>query len=166
MALPFTRSLRSLQTDSDHAATVVIGLVVLLLTAWGVWFFGARIALTEMGRIVQTSLDGMVWAEFPAESGARLRPEQPAQIRFHETNGQQSKPVSATVLSVDPRPDGPLRVTLYAALDAENIRAFTQGRSGDVAIEAERLSPAQLLMRVSGQTGDTPAAFTNALRKQ
>jgi len=67
---------------------------------------------------------------------------------------------------VDPRPDGPLRVTLYAALDAENIRAFTQGRSGDVAIEAERLSPAQLLMRVSGQTGDTPAAFTNALRKQ
>lgn len=48
MALPFSRSLRSLQADGFRRSLWTIGIAVLLLTAWAIWMFLSRVRLYEV----------------------------------------------------------------------------------------------------------------------
>src|SRR5262245_38429060 len=48
MAIPFARSMRSLDADSFRFSGVVLAIAGVLLAAWGAWFFLARVSLYEL----------------------------------------------------------------------------------------------------------------------
>ncbi|MCB0063192.1 MAG: hypothetical protein KDE19_13805 [Caldilineaceae bacterium] len=160
MALPFTRSMRSLESDSDYFSAVGSIVVILLLVAWGIWFFGARITLVETGQIIQTATDGTVWAEFPAAISSQIYRAQPAMIRFQTADTEEATAIPATVLSTEPAGDL-VNVLLYAEPDRTTIPLFEEGLSGQVDLETGQLSPAMLFGQVSGQFVDTPPVTLN-----
>jgi hypothetical protein len=160
MALPFTRSMRSLESDGDYFSTVGSIIVILLLIVWGIWFFGARITLVETGQIFQTSTDGTVWAEFPATLNNNIYRDQPAVIRFQSAEMQEFTAIPATVLSTELEGDL-VNVLLYAEPNLTTIALFEEGVTGQVDLETGQLSPAVLFGQVSGQFVDTPPITLN-----
>jgi hypothetical protein len=152
--------MRSLESDSDSFATVGSIVVVLLLTAWGIWFFGARITLVETGQIIETAVDGTVWAEFPAAVSSYIYRNQPAVIRFQSTDTEEFAAIPATVLATEL--DGDLvKVLLYSKPDLLTITFFEEGLTGQVDLETAQLSPAMLFGQVSGQFVDTAPVTLN-----
>lgn len=160
MALSFTRSIRSLESDSDFFATTISIIVALLLIAWGVWFFGSQITLVETGQIIETSADGTILAKFPATVGNLIYREQPAVIRLQSAEQQQIAAIPATVLSTTTEGDF-VTVLLYAVPDATTVQLFDQGVAGEVDLETGQLSPAMLFGQVSGQFVETPPVVLN-----
>ncbi len=160
MALPFTRSMRSLESDGDYFSTVGSIIVILLLIAWGIWFFGSRITLVETGQILQTSTDGTVWAEFPATISSNIYRDQPAMIRFQSAEMQDVIAIPATVLSSELEGDL-VNVLLYAEPDQTTIALFEDGVAGQVDLETGQISPAMLFGQVSGQFVDTTPVTLN-----
>src|SRR5688500_6078779 len=48
MAIPFARSMRSLEADSFRFSGVMLSIAAVLLAAWCAWFFLAKVALYEV----------------------------------------------------------------------------------------------------------------------
>lgn len=65
MAIPFSRSTRSLNADSYRRSTFGIIAVLLVLAAWIVWLFAARVSLYEVTTAARLEVDS---AAHPVES--------------------------------------------------------------------------------------------------
>ena len=65
MAIPFSRSTRSLNADSYRRSTFGLIIVMLVLAAWVVWLFAARVALYEVTTAARLEVDT---AAHPVES--------------------------------------------------------------------------------------------------
>ena len=163
MALSFTRSMRSLESDSDYFSAIMSIIVILLLIAWGVWFFGAQITLVESGQIVETATDGTILAEFPAAVGEHVYRKQPAVIRFQSAEKQDIATIPAVVLSSNPKGDL-VTVLLYAKPEMTTIQLFEEGLTGQVDLETDQLSPATLFGQISGQFVESPPVVLNPQR--
>ncbi|MDX1607438.1 MAG: hypothetical protein R3202_14700 [Candidatus Competibacterales bacterium] len=149
MAVGFSRTTRSLEADSYRRW--LLGLVVgmLLLLLWGLWFFRAEIRFHATSDAAVVLDDGALRAEFPAGSGAPLRPGQVA--RFLPEGVSVPGPVRVIVTDVhEPPGSGPLQVDLVIAARRDPGLLLAPGTTGRVRIETERLSPAQLVLRLSG----------------
>lgn len=150
-SVSFTRSMRSLQTDRDYATTLWFAVILLLFVGWLTWFFGAQIALVEMGTIVQTDLDGTILAEFSGDTDIEFVQRPRALIHFYDTDQNLFKTTTATILSVESQDKNTTIVTLYAKPELETLPAFQHGFGGTVGIEAAQVSPATLFMRTSSR---------------
>lgn len=157
MSIPFSRSMRSLNTDSFRPSLVGLFFAIVLLTAWAAWFFLARVTLYEISQTARVTKEGMVVADFPPEALGRIRPGQPALLRFGGDVGDQAGTIPAIVANVTNQArEGRVRVELFALVDAAFPGPLQEGLTGQVEIEVEHVSPATLVVRASGQFLDTP----------
>ena len=118
---------------------------------WMLWFIGARVTLLEQAPTVAIQADGTVLADFSADAAARLQVGQSAQVHLDQGDGATVS-IPAIVMSLTDLPacEG-IRAELQALGDIFPDNPLQAGQQGRVEIVAERISPAGLVLRVSGQ---------------
>lgn len=159
MAIPFSRSMRSLGADNFRFALVGLIVAIVLFTAWTIWFFLAQITLYETGQVVEVTREGLVVADFSSEALGRIRQGQFALLRFDVTDDedQEAGAIPAVVMRITSQAQKDRgQVELFPLPEAASRMPFRENLKGRVDVEVEHLSPATLVMRASGQLLDTP----------
>lgn len=148
MAVPFSRSLRSMKIDSFRASLLGLILSAALVAALIAWFFLARITLYEYSTGLTVSEEGRIFATFRPESMPRVRIGQSGVLRLDL--GDELGEAALPVLVIDKQSDRN-QVELLV-LDGEIPSSLSVDELiGQVEVEAEYISPARLVMRASGQ---------------
>lgn len=157
MALPFDRSIRSLRADSEGTMLAVLVVAVVMLALWTIWFLFAPIPRYATGQVVGMNRSGALIAVFPNQT--RLQPGQFA--RVHRTDGMAETDLSAPamVMLIERTGDGAQWAAEIAALsDVWFSRQDVDAAAPLlVDVEVEQVSPAQLVLRASGQWIDAPS---------
>jgi hypothetical protein len=153
MSSPFSRTIRSLHADSFRSVLIGVIVALVILITWGIWFFFAQVTLYEKSQSARVINGEIVVAEFPAQLLHSIQPAQPARLYLDGAIGQQVGTIFAIVTDVtspssQTEPTG--QVKLFAFVDANSPIRLQEELTGQVEIEVEHLSPAQLVMRVSG----------------
>ncbi len=141
--------MRSLKADGFRALLVWLVLAMVLIIAWGGWFFLARVTLYEIGQTASVVKGGTIVTDFPAKAAERIQPGQTASFRPVGAPDSQPIAISAMIMKVTrlPRQDM-VRVEL---LPQEDEIPPVVGTTGQVEIEVEYVSPATLAVRASQQ---------------
>lgn len=173
MATPFSRTLRSLSSDSFRASVVSLSLGMLALVLWLAWFFLARITIYETSQNATLSAAGEVVATYAPSALGRILPGQSALVRVvggTATGLPQTLPAVVMDVKEEPSHDR-VRVRLYVLDLPADLTIGPSGLSAQADIEVEYVSPAVLVMRASGQflqapgvaisPQDTQGALTN-----
>ncbi|MCB0124754.1 MAG: hypothetical protein KDE58_21005 [Caldilineaceae bacterium] len=170
MALPFSQSMRALQADRAVSTTVGLAVGLTVLVLWGIWFFWAPITRYETGTVIGLTRDGRVVAEFSAQATDAIWQGQPAYIRLHipsAINGATGSDYATS--AIESVPAVVANVLGRSAPDRVQISftpqiytpALEPALAGEVAVEVERVSPATLVARATGQWVDTaPVTFS------
>jgi hypothetical protein len=150
MALSFSRSMRSLHSDSFRPSLVALSITIVLVLAWGAWLVLASVALYETSQDWQVTRDGSLIVRFPEETVARLHPGQPATLTIPTGPNQPPQTLSAMVADI------PSRTQNHLAPDTVKVALLSgslpkDAASGELKIEVERVSPLTLLARASNQ---------------
>ncbi|HKP86948.1 MAG TPA: HlyD family efflux transporter periplasmic adaptor subunit [Blastocatellia bacterium] len=145
MAIPFSRSTRSLNADSYRRSTFGLITVMLVVAAWVVWLFAARVALYEVTNAARLEVDT---AAHPVES--------PVAGRVIATHLQMGKQVQAgdVLVELDGKTER-LQLneeqtqlsTLSAQLDVLRNEIAAETRSLDQTEQATPLTLAQARAR-------------------
>lgn len=169
MALPFSQSMHSLQTDRTTPTLIWIGAALVLAVAWLAWFFFAPITRYETGTIIGLTREGRPIAQLPSYAYLSIQQGQPAYIHLQPSenepvypggsaaNGNQSRVLPAVVANILEPPDNEhfiISLSLQPGVHLPPLRAADL--RGEVAIEIESISPARLVAHASGQFIDTP----------
>jgi hypothetical protein len=140
--------MRSLRLDSFRATRIGLVLAVVIMLALIVWFFMAKVTLYEVTTSLDRNADGKLMATFPKEARARLRPGMPAILRLPQSPDQPAMTIPAVVFDL-PREGEQVEIMILpgeAPLDAQ------QGKlTGQVEVEVEYVTPAELVLRTSGK---------------
>jgi len=152
--------MRSLHADSFRPALIGLIVAIILLVAWCTWFFFAQVTLYERSQSAHISNGEIIIAEFSAESFSRIQRGQSARLYIEGAMGQQVGSIPALVTDVISPPKHEQKksgeVRLFAFAEAASPIRFQDELTGQVEIEVEQLSPAQLVMRISGVFVDMP----------
>jgi hypothetical protein len=140
--------MRSLKTDSFRASRIGLILASLLMLALVFWFFSARVALYETSSDLSGSQDGRVLVTFKEEALGRIQQGQTALLRLGGSTSQRSQPVTAMVFDVDREMNQVELLILEGDLPADILSGKL---TGQVEIEVERITPAELVLRTSGK---------------
>ncbi len=140
VAIPFSRSVRALRADGrSRRAIWFLAIPVVVLAAWTVWLFEARIAryeTSDRAEVVSSGANAYVEAEFPAAAIARIHLGQRARVELGDAT------FAGGVAGVD-------RLRVKVALD-RTPSAPRDGLPVRVEIAVETVSPATLLLRSAG----------------
>lgn len=150
MAIAFPRSLRALRQNSFRPTLIILGLAMLLLSLWGLWFFGSRLPLYVTANSWQVQRNGALAAQFDAQTLARLRPGQPAWVKFPANGPTPAQTLTAQVFDVPLSADEPVILYLTGA------QALPPNINGTLEVAVEYVSPAVLTLRAAGLLVDTP----------
>jgi hypothetical protein len=158
MSIPFTQSMHSLHVDHGRFSLLSVSVAIVLVLLWGLWFFIPSVTIYATGNLVKINRDGNLVAQFASHDRDRLQPGQAAKIRLPTAQPKQGASLSATLLEIAPtEADDHIEVILYStSYDTNDMKLLVPGNSSQVEVEVETISPALLLMRVSGQYIDTP----------
>jgi len=157
MPTPFANTLRSLDADHFGASLIGLGVALVLLIAWGSWFFLAQITSYEVSASAAVARDGFVIADFPAAKRERIRRGQAAWLYPVSEGAKQTVSVPAVVIDIiESASAEPARVKLFPVFDRDPSEILPEGRKVRVEIEVGSVSPAALVLRTSGLTVDTP----------
>ncbi len=152
MSNPFSRTIRSLHADSFLSVLIGAIIALVILISWGIWFFFAQVTLYEKSQSARIINGEIVIAEFSAQLLQSIQPEQQARLYLDGAIGQQVGTISAVVTDVtspsQTEPTG--QVKLFAFVDANSSLRLQKELTGQVEVAVAHLSPAQLVMRVSG----------------
>lgn len=151
MATPFSRSMRSLNTDGFTASLVGLAVMVIFLLLWGGWFFLVRIPLYESSQSAQLTGPQIVTAVFPAEALGDLQRGQPA--NFYPTGQvwEQYGAIPAVVTSVAKDGQGDqVRVQLALQPEEDLPVPLAKDVKGRVEIEVDRVTPASMTLSSGG----------------
>ncbi|RKZ52116.1 MAG: hypothetical protein DRR00_09350 [Candidatus Parabeggiatoa sp. nov. 3] len=152
MSSPFSRTMRSLHADSFRPALISLVVAIILLVIWGTWFFFAQMTFYENSQSAYLTDGEIILAEFPAEAFNRIQTGQAARLHLDGAMGKQVGTIRAIVTDVM-RPSQAEKtgeVRLFAFANADSPIRFQEKLTGQVEIAVEQISPAQLVMRVSG----------------
>ncbi|MBP7688827.1 MAG: hypothetical protein KA765_13000 [Thermoflexales bacterium] len=153
MSISFSRSTRALNQDSFRPGLVGLAVIMLVLIVWLGWFFLARVPLYETGRVVQVKRDGTLLVAFSPDVLARLSPGQTATVQLAGIN----LPFPAEVMSLPARGQSAVEVYVFSSVDAPYPPADVPvtNLTGEVKVEVDSVSPAQLALRTLGQAEGT-----------
>lgn len=156
MSIPFSQSMQSLHADHGRTSLWGISLAIGLLILWVGWFFTPSLTVHATGSLIGQTRSGDVIATFSPQESTQLLPGQAAIIYpTSTTSGVTTLP--ATILEVDlGDPGEAAKVRLYPESSVDVDTLFANGVSGEVTVETETVSPAVLLLRVTGQLVETP----------
>lgn len=146
MAPPFSQTLRVLRADTRHTVLVWVVCAMLVLGAWGAWFFGARVPQYETSQAAQVTRERMILASFPSASLARIRRGQAAFFHLDSEAGRLT-PMRARVADVDPQ-TGQVRLVPESA--AASLLRLPATAAGRVEVVVAQYSPATWVMRTAG----------------
>jgi multidrug resistance efflux pump len=150
MSIDFSRTIRSLNTDSFRVPTLVLICAVLVMVAWLAWFFLAHISLYEVSTSARVTEQQLVEAKFAPEVSGHIQPGQSAQIQLDGFPSIPYGTIPATVLNVNRESDdGQVRVEF--TLQSESVSLLQSGLPGTVRVEVARVTPAVLVLRAVGQ---------------
>ena len=153
MAIPFSRSLRSVHADGFRLSTTLLIVGTLVVCVWCIWFFGAELTLYERSGEARLDSGGIIFARFPADALARIRPGQQARFYLQDTGRMGGIP--AVVAEVDPAiGTRPGAVSLYVTAELPVTLLAEQRSSGRIEIATEVISPAVWLLRAANLTAD------------
>lgn len=153
MSLQFSRSMRVLRLDSFRAARIGLILAAINMVILTMWFFFARVTLYEVTSALQPGAEGRVLASFPKETIGRVRTGQSAWLRLETgTNGVAAR-FPAMIYDIPP---GGAQAEVIILSDefpsGPNAEALPADRlKGQLEVEVEYVTPAQLVMRASGR---------------
>ncbi len=150
MALDFSRSVRSLQSDSFRPSLATLIVASLMLVAWFLWLVFASITLYETSTDWQVERDGSLIVHFPQETMARFHPGQTATLAVQPVPNQSAQQLPGIVA------DTPMRSQNRLAPDTVKVTLLSlplpKGvTSGEVKIEVETVSPLKLITRAGSQ---------------
>lgn len=151
MALSFPRSLRALQNDGFRPSLIVLIITILLLIAWGAWFFLAQVTIYEASRDFQVGANRTLLVTYAPSALARIRASQKALVRLDVGVGEPPMSYPALVMNT-PESNAPdQRVEIYVLAP----EPLPMGLVGTVQVEVDHVSPAMLIMRPVGQLAGT-----------
>lgn len=152
MALAFPRSLRSLKRDSFRPSLITLSITIVLVVAWCVWFLFSAIPMYEASTNFSVQRDGSLQVSFGDNILKRLQAGSPATLEIKQSGGVTK--YNGTVMDI--LPSNRTRTgAAYIIFDTGKLlKPDTQGQ---VQIQIESITPAQLLLRAI-QSGDNAPA--------
>lgn len=155
MAIPFSRSLRSLHADGFRPALIGLVIAIVLIGAWCSWFFLTEITLYQTARNAEIRHE-FITVELPANKLERIRPGQAARLYLNGVSFKKlgSIPAVVTDTSAAPAPGQQGLITLIALPEGPSPIFFQDRLTGRVEIEVEHISPFDWIMRHSGLAED------------
>jgi hypothetical protein len=148
VSIQFSRSMRSLRLDSFRATRIGLAFAIFIMLALIVWFFVAKVTLYEVSTSLEVNADGKLMATFPKEARPRLRPGMPAILRLTQGTDQPTLTLPAVVFDL-PR-DGE-QVEILVISNALPLDSQQGELTGQVDVEVEYITPAELVLRTSGK---------------
>jgi hypothetical protein len=158
MAMPFSRSLRSLADDHPRQLIRAVVGVAVFLILWILWLLLAQLPVyktSDSVRVEERERQLYAVADFaPAQALGHIQAGQQGWLQVDGFSALQYGKIPVTVTSISaPATDQPVRVEL--ALGAEGAIPLQAGMPGRVEIVIARTTPARLLLRtVGGMVGD------------
>ncbi len=146
MSISFSRSTRSLNSDSYYVSLVALIIAAIVLAAWSAWFLFAQITLYETSREYTITREGAVLAKFSTEQMPRLRPGQSARVSYQIPKVDTPRILTAIVMDTPSRPQNRLAADT-ARLEIQG-QAPKEGQIAEIQIEVERLTPMALVLRI------------------
>lgn len=147
MSLQFSRSLRSLRTDSFRMARIGLVLAMVAVIALILWFFFARVTLFENSNDIQLTDGGRILAAFPEGSIDRIRSGQGVILRLQSDSDDISSTLPAVVFSVD-RSSNQAEILLVSEGIPPDISPGAL--KGQVSVEVAYVTPISLVLRATG----------------
>ncbi len=148
MSIPFSRSTRSLASDSFRPALIGLTLAILTLMALILWFFLANISLYQSSATAVLQADGQIQASFSSDIFPEIKPGQSAIFRLGQTGDQRPVVVPAQVFDTQGGSDD----VIFIITDTTNLPVeLGEQTEGRVDVETESISPVELLLRASGK---------------
>ena len=144
---PFSRTMRSLQSNTRRPVLIVLILAIIIWIGWVAWFFLAQITLTEVSQKAYVDSQNIIVADFPLKRLKHIKRGQSAYLSLDQAGGFIDM-IPITVMEINNK-NGQVRLLAEVDLSSE------EGLRGKVEIETERLSPATLLLRASGLLADS-----------
>ena len=150
MAISFSRSMRSLQSDSFRPSLATLIIASILVAAWFAWLVFASVTLYETSQDWQIERDGSLIVRFPEKTIARLRPGQTAILEIQADPNQPPQQLKAIVADI------PSRTQNHLAADTVKVTLLSKvlpkdAAGGEIKIAVESVSPLTLITRASGQ---------------
>jgi hypothetical protein len=149
MSISFSRSMRSLQSDSSRPSLAALIIAGALLLAWMAWLAFAPVTLHETSQDWQVQRDGSLIVRFPPATMARFRPGQAATLTLLAGPDQPARTLPAMVADV------PMPTQNHLAADTVQVALFADASpreaKGEIKIAVETVSPLKLLTRAGGQ---------------
>lgn len=139
----FARTIRALEADSFRRSNLILLLTLGLLAAWTAWFLNAAVPQYETTSAVRVEPNRIV-ATFPARVLDHVRPGQAATV----TVGGAAMPARVSAIGVEAT-HGEVRAVLLP--QTESPLANSSGQPAEAAVEIERISPAQFVLRAIGR---------------
>jgi len=119
MAIPFSRSIRSMNHDRYLPGLIGIFGIGIILILWIAWFFGGHLSVYETSSDIQTRDDGMLLVKFPETALQRLAPGQQVELNLTNANPGSPSLVKGEVMNLPANPGDPVEIfpmdTLQAA---------------------------------------------------
>lgn len=165
MSTPFSRSIRSLHSDSFRTSTVVLAIFIFFLVIWLVWFLLTSITVYERSVSARITDETSAVATFPPAVLGRISVGQPAQLRIDGFPWSQYGVVAASVTQVRLESDtGRVRIEFSVRPESAPSIPLQAGMTGTAEVAVERVSPATLVLRAAGKrvTSQTPADTTES----
>lgn len=144
MAIPFSRSLRSMTHDSYLPGLAGIIGISLILILWIAWFFGGQMSVYETSTDFQLRDDGMLIVKFPDSAVGSMQAGQQVEIRI--TNGDAGSPIElpGELMKLPPYPGDPVEIYPLGNFPREGAL------KGEVKVLVGKVSPAQMVWRSIG----------------
>lgn len=162
MSTSFSRSIRSIESDSYRVSLTSLSLAMLLLLVWLLWFFLARVTIYEMSTTATFTNEETVVASYPPESYGRIKQGQKALLYIDDMIGTASGTIPAVVTEVHARSSKErIHVTIYPLFQEPMPTQPLNDTDVTVRIESEYVAPAVLVMRTVGIFVETPQILTS-----
>ena len=167
MARPFSLTMRSMETDHPKTVMAVLSIAILVVCAWNIWFFCAKISVYEMsinamvdehpekiipsfsgpGRIVETRQNHII-ASFPIRMKNRIARGQRGLFFPIMKQGEFSEGVNCVIVEIEIKKD---KESIQAILKTKQSKYFPvhlqPETSGLIKLEVDRLTPFSLLLQ-------------------
>jgi hypothetical protein len=150
MSISFSRSMRSLQSDSFRPSLATLIIASVLIIAWFAWLVFAQITLYATSQEWEFQRDGSLIVHLPTESVASLRPGQRGTLETQNLPGQSPREYPVVIADV------PMRTQNHLAADTIKVTSLAgpippTATGGTVKIAVETVSPLTLITRAAEQ---------------
>jgi hypothetical protein len=150
MSISFSRSMRSLQSDSFRPSLATLIIASILILAWFAWLVFASVTLYETSQDWQVQRDGSLIVRFSEEAVARLHPGQRGTLEVSLVPNQAPQQLPVMVA------DTPSRTQNRLTLDTVKVALLSgplppTATSGTIKIAVETVTPLTLITRATGQ---------------